>query len=165
MGAVNLTVPVAFCPPTIDVGMKETDCRDGPAGVAAFTDRLWVREMLSAVAPMIWTIVGGAAAFDVIVKVPVVCPAGMVIDVGTCATDGSLEKKRTTVGSGSAKPRSTIPVVDSPARTESGLMFSAPMLPAADAAWGSASSAPKMVRHRSRLSRRMGTLQEEISRP
>ena len=94
---MNRTVPVAFCPPTIDVGTKETDDSDGPAGVAAFTERLWVREMLSGVAPMICTIVGGAAALDVIVKLPVVWPAGMVIDTGTCATDGSLEKKRTTV--------------------------------------------------------------------
>src|SRR5688500_62689 len=39
MGPVNRTVPVAFCPPTIDVGTKETDDKDGPAGVAAFTER------------------------------------------------------------------------------------------------------------------------------
>ncbi len=51
---------------------------------------------------MIWTMVGGAEAFDVIVKSPVVCPAGIVMDTGTCATDGSLENKRTTVGPGSA---------------------------------------------------------------
>ena len=63
---------------------------------------------------MICTIVGGAAAFEVIVKVPVVWPAGMVMDDGTWATDGSLEKNRTTVGPVSAKPRSTVPVVDSP---------------------------------------------------
>jgi len=39
-------------------------------------------------------------------------PGGMVMDVGTCATDGALEKNRTTVGPVSAKPRSTVPVVD-----------------------------------------------------
>ena len=96
----NRTVPVAFCPATIEVGTKETDESDGPAGVAGFTERLCVREMLSGVAPMICTMVGGAAALEVIVKVPVVWPAGMVIDVGTCATDGSPEKRRTTVGCG-----------------------------------------------------------------
>ena len=88
IGAVNRTVPVAFWPPTIDVGTKDTDDSEGPAGVAALTDRMWVREMLSGVAPMICTISRRAAAFEVIVKVPVVCPAGMVIDTGTWATDG-----------------------------------------------------------------------------
>src|SRR5262245_14575811 len=97
---------------------------------------LCVREMLSGVAPMICTIVGGAAALDVMVKLPVVCPAGIVMDVGTCAADGSLENSRTTVGPASAKPRSTVPVVDSPPRTESGLIERAPMLPAASAGVG-----------------------------
>ena len=65
------------------MGTNDTDDNEGPAGVAAFTERLCVREMLSGVAPMICTIVGGADAVDVIVKVPVVCPAGIVIDTGT----------------------------------------------------------------------------------
>src|SRR3954451_20785212 len=72
MGAVKRTVPVAFCPPTIDVGTKETDDRDGPVGVAGLTDSRWVREMLSGVAPVICTISGAAAAFEVMVKLPVV---------------------------------------------------------------------------------------------
>lgn len=76
---------------------------------------------------MIWTIVGGAAAFVVIVKFAV-CPGGTV-------------KNRTTVGPASGKPRSTVPVADAPPRTESGLIVSAPMLPAAEASPGSASSA------------------------
>jgi hypothetical protein len=83
IGAVNRTVPVAFCPPTTDVGTKETDDRDGPAGVAGLTDSRWVREMLSGVAPMICTICGAAAAFEVMVKLPVVCPAAIVMDTGT----------------------------------------------------------------------------------
>ena len=112
IAAVNRTVPVAFWPPTIEVGTKEIVESDGPAGVAAFTDRMWVREPLSGVAPVIVTFSGGAAALEVMVKVPVVWPAGMVIDTGTCAAAGLLEKRRTTVGRGSAKGSSTVPVVD-----------------------------------------------------
>ncbi|HVQ19080.1 MAG TPA: hypothetical protein VMT27_08610, partial [Actinomycetes bacterium] len=78
MAPENRTVPVAFCPATIDVGTNETDVSDGPAGVAAFTERVWVREMLSGVAPMIWTLVAGAEAVDVIVNMPLVWPAGIV---------------------------------------------------------------------------------------
>ncbi len=90
------------------------------------------------------------------VKVPVVWPAGMVIDVGTWAADGSLEKKRTTVGAASGKPRSTVPVVDSPARTESGLMDSEPMLPEAIALVGSRVSAPRTIPPRARTTQRSG---------
>jgi hypothetical protein len=134
IAAEKRTVPVAFWPPTIDVGTKETEDSDGPPGVAALTDKMWVRELLSGVAPMIWTNVGGAAALEVMVKLPVVCPAGMVIDTGTCAALGSPENRRTTVGAVSGNPRSTVPIVDSPARTASGLIDRDPMLPAAEAA-------------------------------
>src|SRR5207342_1792631 len=119
---------------------------DGPAGVAALTDRMWVREPLSGVAPVIVTFSGGAAALEVMVKVPTVWPAGMVIDTGTWAADGLLEKSRTTVGCGSPKGSSTVPVVDCPSRTESGLIESAPMVPAAIAGAGSRVKAARTSR-------------------
>src|SRR4029077_6258583 len=124
-------------------GTNEIAESDGPAGVAALTDTMWVREPLSGVAPVIVTFSGGGAAVVGMVKVPVVCPAGMVIDTGTCAAEGSLENSRTTVGSGSAKGSSTVPVVDWPSRTESGLIDRAPMVPAAIAGAGSRASAPR----------------------
>src|SRR3954452_547820 len=73
----------------------------------------------------------------------------MVIDTGTCAAAGSLEKSRTTVGSGSANGTSTVPVVDSPFRTESGLIESAPMVPAAIADAGTRERAPASTHIRS----------------
>src|SRR3954453_8395694 len=72
IGAVNRTVPVAFWPPTTEVGTNEMDERDGPAGVAAFTERGWLRDELSGVAPVICTFSDGADAGEVMVNVPMV---------------------------------------------------------------------------------------------
>ena len=70
-----MTVPVAALPPVSRVGVTETEASDGPAGVAALTERLAVRGTLS-IAAMIWTISGGAAALVAIVNVTLVAPAG-----------------------------------------------------------------------------------------
>lgn len=39
---------------------NETDFSDGPAGVAGLAESRWALEMSSGVAPVIWTMVGGA---------------------------------------------------------------------------------------------------------
>ena len=50
-------------------GVNDNELRDGPAGVAGLTDRFCVRRPLSGVAALMVVMVGGAAAFVVMVKV------------------------------------------------------------------------------------------------
>jgi hypothetical protein len=67
---LKATVPVAALPPVTLAGVTDTDDRDGPDGVAALTERFAVRGTFW-MATVIWTMVGGAAAFVAIVKVTV----------------------------------------------------------------------------------------------
>jgi hypothetical protein len=67
---LKATGPVAALPPVTLAGVTDTDDRDGPDGVAALTERFAVRGTFW-MAAVIWTMVGGAAAFVAIVKVTV----------------------------------------------------------------------------------------------
>src|SRR5215813_5918529 len=73
---LNRTVPVDALPPVTLAGLTDTDVRDAPAGVAAFTERLLVLGVLPTHAVIV-TLVGGAAALVETVNVPAVDPAGM----------------------------------------------------------------------------------------
>ena len=100
-----------------------------------------------------WTIVGGAAAFVVIVNVTVPWPGAATTDAGTVATDGSLLRSRTVVAVASSGMRVTVPCEDAPFRTESGETESAEMMPVARALVGTTSStvkSPSAVRTESR---------------
>ncbi|MEU5943885.1 hypothetical protein ABZ807_33150, partial [Micromonospora sp. NPDC047548] len=96
MAPVKVTVPVAGLPPVKSDGFTDTDERDGPGGVAAFTERFAVRGMFWTAA-VIWTIAGGAAALVAMVNVTVACPAGTTTDAGTVATAMSLLRSSTVV--------------------------------------------------------------------
>jgi hypothetical protein len=133
--AVKRTVPVDPLPPVTLVGDTDTDDREAPAGVAALTDRVCVRPKPSRAAVMA-TLVAGAEALVVIGKVPLVAPPGRTRLAGTDATDGSLLKSSTVVGSPSAKLSATVPVEDAPPRTVSGLSPRLEMPPPARAGAG-----------------------------
>src|SRR5262249_13714847 len=130
----NATVPVAALPPVSVDGVVDTDVSDGPAGVAALTDRFAVRGTFW-IAAVIWTIVGGAAAFVAIGNVTLLAPAGATTDAGTLATDGSLLKSSTVVGVVSGM-RFTVPTDGAPSRTWYGDTDSDEMIPVAVEAAG-----------------------------
>ena len=75
VGPVNVTVPVAALPPVSVEGIADTEVSEGPAGVAALTERFAVRGTFCTAA-VIWTMVGGAAALVAIGKLADVAPAG-----------------------------------------------------------------------------------------
>ena len=150
---VKVTVPVAALPPVRLDGVTDTPDSDGPGGVAVLTDTFAVRGTFCTAA-VIWTIVGGAAALVVIVKVTVPWPAGATIDAGTVATDGSLLKSRTVVGAASGISV-TVPSADAPLRIIDGETESAEMIPWAEALVGRATTAP-IANAISMTRRRMG---------
>src|SRR5439155_14495168 len=154
---VKVTVPVVGLPPVTLDGLTETDDSDGPAGVAALTERLAVRGTFWTAA-MIWTMVGGAAALVVIVNVTLVAPGGTTVEGGTVAAEGSLLKSSTVVGDGSGNARVTVPCDDAPPRTESGESDSDEMMPAAEAPAGTTSSAAVADTAARTARRRMGLL-------
>jgi hypothetical protein len=73
---------------------------------------------------VITTLVVAATGWVVIVKVPVVEPAGIVIVAGTDTTDGFALDTDTTVESGETASRVTVPVLVFPPCTEAGLKAS-----------------------------------------
>jgi hypothetical protein len=150
---VNVTVPVAALPPVSDDGVADTELSEGPAGVAALTERLAVRGTFWTAA-VSWTMVGGAAALVAIGKLAEVAPAGTTTLAGTVATERSPLKSRTVVGSGSGNARLTVPTEDAPSRTRSGETESDEITPAAEAAPGNTSSIDSVS---SRVRRRMRT--------
>src|SRR4051794_4755908 len=156
VGPVNVMVPVAGLAPVSVFGTTDTADSDGPAGRAGLTDRLAERGVFPTHA-VIWTIVGGAAAFVEIGNVADCDPAGTTTDDGTVATDVSPLKSSTFVASGSGNASVTVPVAVAPSRTCDGSTESAEMLPAARAPVGSASMAAVAARAIDSAKRRMET--------
>jgi len=116
VAAVNLIVPVAALPPVSVVGMTETAVNDGPAGRAGLTDRFAERGVLPTHA-VIWTMVGGAAAFVEIGNDTDWAPFGTTTDAGTVATEVSPLNSRTSVAPLLGNASSTVPVEVAPSRT------------------------------------------------
>src|SRR4051794_22052028 len=142
---VNVTVPVVGLPPVTVLGFVETALSEGPAGVAALTERTAVRGTLLMAAVMV-TKSGAADAFVVIVKEAWSAPAGMVTVDGTAAALGLALKSSATVGSGSGKASSTEPTEDAPPRTASGETDRELMMPVAEAGVATNSTPPRVVR-------------------
>jgi hypothetical protein len=80
---------------------------------------------------VICTMVGGAAALEVMVNVVSSCPAGTTTLGGTCATSGWSLKSSTVVGAGSGKASETVPVADAPLFTWLGATVRKLMVPSA----------------------------------
>jgi len=151
---VNCNVPVAGLPPVRLLGVTETADKDGPAGVAAFTDRFAVRGTLP-IAAVSTTIVAGAAAFVLIGNVADKAPAGTMTDDGTEATDASLLNSSAVVGAGSGKARATVPTDAAPFLTVSGETESEEMIPVALPVPGSARPSPMVASASTNEIRRM----------
>jgi hypothetical protein len=121
-GPLSVTVAVEGLPPTTAFGFKVTEVTTGAVTVSV---------ALTVVVPVpVFAEIEGVAllptASDVIVNVPVVAPAGIVIDAGTVAAAVALELRSTVkppVGAGPAMV--TEPVEEVPPTTEVGLRVSA----------------------------------------